>query len=342
MERLKHGRISVLVSAAAVILVSAAVFIASIQIAMGAEENKIVESPAASIESVLPAETPQPSAEATPTESPIEWQAPIQAAASEAFAGEASAEPSATQQPISEDDAVNACMDVAKMFNLDVESSDVTVILGDDYIVTDENGNKSYTNKRWYVYSSLFSCYVDAISGDVTRFEAKPRDVGKHITLGEYKNDTTGITPGGGAADMHNSPNDKYIQTAVNMINSYVTDGRSIENVEIGATQFVWDSNYGGFDPNATGCMQVDCQVYMATGRCYTLSFWGAEKIVPKIFMSHPTKHACMWGYLYEDQSSDYPPDGMSNEEWHEAQDIISGTYSEAGRTPAPSFAPSN
>lgn len=326
MEKFKRGKIRVFIAAAAIILVSAAVFIVAIQIVMGAEEQKVIEQ-AKSFEAAVLSETSQQAADANLAEvsaAPEKSEAP----------DEASAE-GASQQPISEDDAIGACMDVAKMFNIDTDKSDVTATMGDDYIVYCVNGRKTYPVKRWYVYSSDFSCYVDAISGDVLTFEAKSRNVGKFITLGEYENDTTGTTPEGSTADMYNSPNDKYIQTAVNMINSYVTDGRSIENVKIGATQFVWYNANQGFEPDVAGAMQVDCQVYMETGRCYSLSFWGAEEIIPKIFMSHPTKNACTWGYFYEDEAGDYPPDGMSYVEWYTAPGIES-----AQSTPPPSFAP--
>lgn len=343
MEKLKHGRISVFVSAAAIILVSAAVFIASIQIAMGAEENKIVESPAASIESVLPAETPQPSAEATPTKSPIESQAPIQAAASEDFAGEASAEPSATQQPISEDDAVNACLWVAnELFALDVDRSSLTVNFSPQEDLKDENGNITYTiHEYWSIENKDFNCGVDAATGTVTLFDLRTNDYpGSTITEEEFESDTTGVSADGGPVDMHSCPDDIYIKAAVDLVNKHLANGRNIDNVEIDGVQFVWKNNSDGFDPDAEGTILVDCHVYMENGLSYTLSFWGIGEVALNRFYSHPTQHACTWGYFYEEDGADYPPES-ANGEWYTAPGIEGGTYSEAGeRTPKPSFAP--
>lgn len=358
MEKPEQGRLKVFLSAGAIILASAAVFIASIQIAMGAEENKVVESPAATIESALPAETTQPSAEATPTESPIESQAPVEAAditepagmelpAKSAKVVMPSTEPKVTGEAVINDDpgpglisgqeAVDAYTKVAtELFGLDVDKSGLTVIYnGKEEYSYDNNGvaETRTTHENWFISSPDLSCGVDAATGTVISAE---RQSGKYpggsITLEDFDGSNIG----------RDDPENAYIVAAREIVNAKLAQGRNIEMIQIDGVQFVWDDDNAGFDPGATGTALADCHVYMDTGLSYTLSFWGTDQLALYWFFSHPTHHACTWGYYYPEDGVNVPPESATGE-WYTAPGVTDSTYSETGgRTPLPTASPSN
>lgn len=364
MEKLKNGRVRVLLTAAGILLASGAVFIASIQIALGAEESRVVEQPAASIETALPAET-QAVAEQAPL-SPVASEAPVESALPPAAneielpssAGISAlvtpaAEPKVTGEAVISDDpgpgyvtggqAVDAYTKIAtELFGLDVDKSGLAVAYsGKEEYNYNNNGvsETRTTHETWSVTSPDLNCTVDAVSGAVIfserQSEAYP---GVSITLGDFDNNTTGITPDGGSADMFNSPDDIYISAARRLVTDRLADGRVIENIMIDGVQFVWDNNGEGFDPNATGTVLVDCHVYMETGLSYTLSFLGTDQLVLHWFWSHPTHHACTWGYFYPEDGTGLPPESATGD-WYTAPGV-EGAYSDS--PPPPMAAPGN
>lgn len=348
MGKLRNGKTRVFFTAAAILIASAAVFIVAIQIAMGAEEDKVVQQPSGNLEVALPAETQQPSAEATPaaTETPAATAVAVQPSTAPRIDDALSFEgvaPSARKELTAEGKAVAACLKVATdLFGMNVDESSLKVTFNPKEDIKDENGNVVYTtHEGWAIECADFFCGVDAATDTVISFMVESNKyTGSSITLNDFdNNNTTGVIPGGGPANLQNSPDDIYIKAARQLVTDRLADGRSIQDIQIDGVQFVWDNNDLGFDPNATGTALVDCHVYMDTGLSYTLSFLGTDQLILHWFMSHPSHHACMWGYFYPEDSADYPPEGVTAGEWYEAQDI-NGTYSDNGATSRPSAIP--
>jgi hypothetical protein len=347
MEKLKNVRLRVFITAAAILLASAAVFIISMQIAMGAEDNKVVEQPSGV------SETPQPSAAAaadgphTNAVSPAKAEAPAQPVAetnADSIAPSATPKPGVAPEPISEDEAVKACTWVAnELYGLDVDKSKLIINYEPKEDVKDENGNYVYTtHENWLIRNSDFFCSIDAASGIVATFELEGNDYpGVSITEGEFSSNSTGIVKDY-IVDLHNSPDDIYVKAAYDLVSNHLANGRNIENIMIDGIQFVWKKDSNDCNPDAEGTILVDCHVYMEAGESYTLSFWGIGEVALNRFYSHPTQHACMWGYFYEEEAADYPPEGNSAGAWQNAPGVT-GEYSDnASATPRPTSAPSN
>lgn len=164
-------------------------------------------------------------------------------------------------------------------------------------------GVTEYNPHAWWIVTSPDAqCSIDAVSGDVLMFSVSSEKYkGKKITLGEFDDPkySTGI---------YENPNNAYAKAAAKIVNAKLAGGRVIDEVMIDGIQFVWDNNEDGFDPDAKGTIQVDAKVLMPSGRSYCLSFWGTNKLELKIFSSHPSKDACLWGYFYPEDGEDYPP----------------------------------
>ncbi len=336
MKSQKRKRSRIILIASVILLLSSALLITSVYAAQGAEESRIVTADSETTNNA--AEQPGPDSAETTAGSDIEQQKPaenLQTPVTEATietprpSSEAVSE---TPGPecITEQEATAIFSQTAlDLFGLEIDEKNLTY---------EFNGS----HETWYISESLddgicdYMCLIDAISGEVLNLQDRSKEyAGDRITLEEFDNGAGNISaPSGGQANMTNSPDNAYIKDAAQIIKDKLADGRTIENIEIDGVQFVWDNNSEGFDPEAKGTIQVDCHVYMNTGRSYTLSFWGTNQLELRIFYSHPTQDACRWGYLFEEEASDYPND----EEWHTAEGIEAAPSSMP--TPAPSPTP--
>ena len=313
MQEIKHKK--VLLYAAAIIMACTAVLIVSVQIAFGAEETKVVAEPS---ESVVTATVSEAADEPLPTETPVAT------AAAETVVESQAAEPGA--QYITEESAVNIfTQTLVNVFEKTADDTDITASF-------DSQGHTT-----WAVKDDTFSCYIEAISGDVIccmNTGSENEYSGESITLGEFDSDSF-------CSDIYDDPDNIYIQTATNIVNNSLANGRRIDHVEIDGIQFCWDDNSRGFDPAATGTAMVDCHVYMETGLSYTLSLWGGtDALEVSVFYSHPTWNACQWGYYFEEDAPSF--DSAASEsatpesavEWSTAAGVI------AEPTPVPTATP--
>ena len=130
---------------------------------------------------------------------------------------------------------------ISGVFGKTADTGTLTATFSDDY-----------AHANWGVENDTFSCYIDAISGDVitcdviTWGENPATYSGESITLGEFDSDPYYL-------DLRDDPENIYIQTATDIVNASLADGRGIDHVEIDGMQFYWDENSRGFDPEATG-----------------------------------------------------------------------------------------
>lgn len=186
-------------------------------------------------------------------------------------------------------------------------------------------GADQYTRECWYVTSRDTECTIDAISGDVLMFSVNydKKYTGKKITLGDFEADPF-------SNYIRDNPNNAYSKLAAGIVNSKLANGRIIDEIMIDGIQFVWDKDSDGFDPKAKGTIQVDAKVLMPSGRSYCLSFWGTKQLELRIFTSHPTKDACLWGYFYEEQAGEYSPTPSSSS-WETAPGITPGPAATSG-----------
>lgn len=196
---------------------------------------------------------------------------------------------------ITEDEAKESYIWVAtEIFGMKADKSKLTAQF---------NGATEYnSHESWSVTGPDGECFIDAVSGEVLMFSL-PYDkkyTGKKITMEEYNTDPAYGT------DLWEDPNNAYSKMATELVNAKLANGRAIDEIMIGATQFAWTNDKDGLEPSAKGTIQVDVYVLMESGRCYVFSIWGTKEIELNIFYSYPTKDACLNGYFYEDQAEDY------------------------------------
>ncbi len=297
----------VFITAAIVICLGAAVFFTSTQIAMGAQESAIIT------------------------------QQSTYAAAADSAGDDSQVDPLSASVDIgetkfiSEEEALAATLWVAEnVFELSLNTSSLEAKFEAAHDLVDENGVVYCSvHDNWQVSNTDFFCFLDASTGEVLWFDARTDDYpGESITEGGFDSLL--------AENIYDDPGNIYVRAARSIVESVLAGGRVIQDIQVDGIQFAWvESDHGA---EATGTVQVDCHVYMDSGSSYTLSFWGTSEVVLKIFNSHPTHHACTWGYFYEEQAGDYPPQSATGE-WQTAPGIVDGTYSKdasARVTPAP------
>ena len=293
MKKLKHGK--VILYAAAIILVCAGALIISINVAFGAEENKVIADAAADDETALSPTSTVSSGITVPA------------------------------QFITEAEAIDAFMNIAKnVCGLDIIPNEVGALFIEKRDLTDNKGAIiGIQHDEWAVEGRACTCYIDALSGDVIFFENNNEYSKEGTTVGEWDEAVLSGSYGG----YYEDPNNIYIQTAKNIVNASLADGRSIDHVQIDGVQFAWDDNNAGFESDATGTLLVDCHVYMETGVSYTISLWGdTDNLQVYWFYSHPTWDACKWMYYYEEDAHVLPSEA---DEWQTAPGITEGGYIE-------------
>lgn len=220
------------------------------------------------------------------------------------------ATPDVGAQYISGEEAIAAFAGAAsKLFDQTVDVSTPTVTF---------DGEGSHA--KWIVKSDTFISYVDALSGEVFYCQRTSGYAGDRITLGEYYSisDSLRSPSGDDPPDMSNSPDSIYIKAALEFANDRLADGRAVDNAIINAGQFIWEASA------ATGTIEVDVDVLMASGRSYRLVFWGTDQPVLAGYYSFPTQDACRWGYFYEEEVPE------------------TATWPEATPTPAPTRQPAD
>lgn len=332
MKFIKSGRFRVFALAAGIILICTAALVASVGAAKGAEERRVIEDSAdappvaaaprqaGAAPVITPEVTPKPSDDAAMRPA-LDTDDPEQPSLAAPVTRES--------MLITEEQAVEACLKVASgIFDLDADKSSLTVTLHPEEEIKDEDGNVVNTTRNiWSMEGAGFSCAIDAASGAILAFcDTTDNYPGSSITEGEFSDVGDITAPDGGAVYLHNCPENIYIKAAETLVNERLANGRAISDIMIDGVQFVWDESaeYSD-DASASGTIQVDCHVFMEKGPSYTLSFWGTDEVVLKIFTSHPTQHACLWGYFYEEEAADYPPEGSN---WKGISGITEGKYS--------------
>lgn len=301
MKTLIKGRLEILLIAAAILVVCAAVFVGSTEIARGAEEGKTVsqESTYAAADNA-----PQVTGKAVITGDP-----------GPGF--------------ITGAQAVDAYTWTAtEIFGVSVDKSALTVRF------ESQPNMEGIVHNEWYVDSPKYSCGVDAVTGTVIYFEVRSGTYpGSSITLSDFNTEFD--------SGVRGNPNNIYITAARDIVTSKLAGGRDIDYIEIDGMSFYWDDEKGGFDPDETGTVIVDCHVYMETGMCYTLTYWGTDETALSRFFSNPTKQACEAGFYFLDQADENPPYGWEGP-WPgdgldgrgSAPGITDGTYIPEGGRP--------
>lgn len=340
MKTVKSHRFRVFILAACILVLSTAVLIISVNMTMGAEEDRTIEE--AALNAAPTNAAPVNAAPANPGPNEIEEAAepaPSQSAEGRVDAMTISPHPASIDSPmetaaptptpaptpvtvqspapqvqklIAKDQAVEACLKVAAdIFGLTVDPGSVTANFSPSEEIKDEKGNiVNTTHDTWIIEGPGFYCSIDAATNAITIFyDTNTEYRGSSIKESQFKEIGNISAPDGGAVYLHNSPDNAYIKAAEKLVNERLANGRKISDIMIDGVQFVWDdSSEDECTPDATGTIQVDCHVLMEKGPNYTLSFWGTDEIVLKIFTSHPTQHACLWGYFYEEDAAKYPP----------------------------------
>lgn len=330
MIKFKSNIIKTVFFAGLILVLSVGVLFASLKIAQGAEEKTVVSNSSTYSNVKLglltrPSQSPQVTGEAIITGEP-------------------------GPGCISGEQAVGIFTDTAtKLFGISVNKSALTVQFRSDKNTLD---NKEYVHQVWDIEGQDCICGIDAMTGTVITFTYSAAYTGTKITIGDFDSGKAGnITAptGYGPVDINNSPDDIYINAAKKLVNEYLAGGRKIDNIEIDGVQFVWDNNSDGFKPDAPGTIQVDCHVYMETGMCYIMSFWGTEQLELREFDSAPTKQACEAGFYWPEDAAYSPPYGWKGpwpepssssvpSAWETAPGLTNGQYSPLpSDTPRPS-----
>lgn len=301
MKTLIKGRLRIILIAAAILVVCAAVFVVSTEIAWGAEESKTVSQESAY---AVADKAPQVTGEAVINDDP-----------GSGF--------------ITGAQAVDAYTWTAtEIFGLSVDKSALTVRF------ESQPNMEGIVHNEWYVDSPEYSCGVDAETGTVIYFEVRSGTYpGSSITLGGWNTEFD--------SSIRGNPNNIYITAARDIVTSKLAVGRDIDYIEIDGMGFYWDDENGGFDSDETGTIIVDCHVYMETGMCYTLTYWGTDEIALNRFFSNPTKQACQAGFYFLDQADENPPYGWKGpwpgddlDGWESAPGTTDGTYIPEGGRP--------
>ncbi len=291
---------------AGILVACAGIFIASTQIALGAQGGAAVSQ-----QSTYNAMGVAP--------------APAAITVNEAGVGDAelTAESASPAVFITAEDAINATMWVAaNIFELDVDEDTLTATFEAAHDMLDENGTVyTHVYDNWQVRNDDFSCLLDAITGDVLTFEMNTDNYpGESITEEDFDMEF--------AMAIYDDPDNIYVVAARAIVEAKLSEGQEIEVIEVDGIQFVWDEPVVGPEPDAAGTIEVGCHVFMESDRYYTLSFRGTDEIVIKAFSTYPTKEACQWGYFYE---SDPPISNPLPSNDRRTSGITQGEYTQEG-----------
>ncbi len=278
MKNLKHGKVILL--AAAIILACAGMLVTVLLIVFDAMGSKVVAEQQENTAAV--SALPETQKSAVVAKNNIIDQS--------GDAATALAEPDA--QYISEEDAIAIFTELMdNLFEITVDTQSVNVTL--DILPP---------GATWIVTFDGYLCCIDAISGDVITCDSDTKTYsGKWLPFGQLEKDPYYQT-------LEDNPDNVYIQTVREIVNSHLADGRSIDHIEIHGVQFIF-LNEDSLDINtpAMAAVAVDCGVYMDTGLSYTIGVWGNESDLQIYrFFSHQSWDACKYGYYYEEYVENY------------------------------------
>ena len=164
--------------------------------------------------------------------------------------------------------------------------------------VFDRNG-QGITHDTWSIYNTDFSCILDAVTGNVIYIDEIRDYTGKD----DFSKSDVEFWE---AADEIICNPLIYEDLAADFVNSRLADGRTIEYLMVDGMQAVFN------DDNQEQTVVVDVHVLMNGGRSYTLSFIGSERYLYR-FMAHPSQEGAFYGFLWEDEASEYPSDWRSD-----------------------------
>lgn len=277
MKNLKHGKVILL--AAAIILACAGALVAAILIVFNAEENRVAAE--------------QPEGIAAVSAIPDTLKAVDAENGFYIVPGPDVIVPAEEDvKYITEEEAIAIFTELMdNLFEITVDTQSVNVTL--DILPP---------GASWNVTLDGYLCCIDAISGDVMYCDSGTKTYsGKWLPLGQLEKDPYYQTLG-------DNPDNIYIQTVREIVNSHLAGGRSIDHIEIHGVQFIF-LNEDSLDINtpAMAAVEVDCGVYMDTGLSYTIGLWGNESDLQIYrFYSHQSWDACKWGYYYEEYVENY------------------------------------
>lgn len=305
MEK-KIGKLKIILITAGVLLVCTAALISAIIIAGNAEENKIIKTAyadysgqAAQEDTTIrtsqsstsnlsinkndsattkviedesePSITPQPSP--TPEKSDIELE-------HEEYVPQIINADSIGPEHINVDEAISIMLNTTNnLFNVDIEKSSLSAVFS-------KPGSYGVQHATWNIFNQSFSCGINALSGEL-------------ITLDDYR---AYEGPNGVYNDSRIRNDDTFYTKAEEIIEEYFADGHKIDCIYIDGVQTVFN------DSNKPNTYLVDCHVLMKSGPSYTISLIGPEQMLNRVFV-HPTQHACVNGYYWEEEASDYNND---------------------------------
>ncbi len=232
----------------------------------------------------------------------VSQQSMYSAAGSPVVTGEAVINDDPGPEYITGAEAVDAYTRTAtEIFGFSVDKSTLSVNFENNPTI---EGINHYT---WTITTPEYGCGVDAVTGTVIYFELYSGTYpGDSITQNEFD---TGLR-----GSIRDYSDNIYITATRDLVTGKLAQGRNIDSIEIDGIGFVYDDENAGQNPDATGSVSVDCHVYMETGMCYILTYWGIDEVSVCRFSSHPTKQACQCGFYYEDQADENPPYGYKGQ----------------------------
>lgn len=333
MEKMKKSKIRIALIAAGVLLISSAMLVTAILVSGSAEENKIIRTAYAQegvAEEEISDTTGDNAAEeennnTEPSDTKLlDTAEPTDEAVLPDNAVIQTNEPPAVETPAPQATAIRVYEPGPENISAD-EAIDITIEYADkifgktiDKTTLSANFNKvGYDVKHdgWSVSNKDYSSSIDAISGELLYMCYYGEYEGvDNITKKEFME----------LSDKIRDNPEPYFEKATEIIKVNLANDRNIEHMLIDGIQVI-------FADDQPQTIQVDCKVLMESGRSYCLSFAGSELYV-RVFTSHPTQNATVFGYNWEEEASEYP-------DWKE---IEFAADSAPLPTPEPTSAPSS
>lgn len=320
MEKKKTGKLRILLLTGGVLLVCTAALVCAIVIAGNAEENKIIKTayaeenepiseydttveetnntPVAALQdnqdeqssiqdtnieqlengSIATTEVNEnesdPNTTPKPSQTPEKSDAEI---ALEEYVPQIINADSIGPEHINVDEAINIMLNnTNRLFSVDIEKSSLSAVFN-------KPGCYGIKHATWNIYNPNFYCGIDALSGQL-------------ITLDDNR---AYEGPNGVYNDSRIRNDDTFYTKAEEIIEEYFADGHEIDCIYIDGVQTVFN------DLDKPNTYLVDCHVLMKSGPSYTISLIGPEQMLNRVFV-HPTQHACVNGYYWEEEASDY------------------------------------
>lgn len=305
MEK-KKKRLNIVLMTGGVLLVCTALLICAIAIAGNAEENKIIKTAyaddsgqAAQEDTTIRTSQSSPSnlsmskndsattktieddsePNSTPQPSPTPEKSDAELALEEYVPQIINAD-SIGPEHINVDEAISIMLNTTnRLFSVDIEKSSLSAVFN-------KPGGCGVKHATWNIYNQNFSCGINALSGEI-------------ITLDDNR-------PYEGPKGVYNDSrirnDDTFYTKAEEIIKEHFADGHKIDCIYIDGLQTVFNNS------NKPSTYLVDCHVLMKSDPSYTISLIGPEQMLNRVFV-HPTQHACVNGYYWEEEASDYDND---------------------------------